>query len=208
MHQLAAWGERHRVPVVLHGALHPEERWAFDRSSIRRSCVRAAGYAANSAFEARYVEGLGVPRRRITVVGAGVDPDALKTVPRAPSEEPTGPAARPLLRPPECSKRADTVVEALPTIWSRHPTVEVVIAVRHRHAMCRRRLRGLAGLRLRWLPDAENRRRRCWLVLGRPLPSRAESFGIVFLEAWTFAVPVVEAEQERCRRRRTESRDC
>ena len=73
MHQLVAWGQRHRVPVVLHGAIHPEDRWAFDRSSIRRSCLRAAGYAANTAYEARYIEGLGVPRDRITVVGVGVD---------------------------------------------------------------------------------------------------------------------------------------
>ena len=30
MHQLAAWGEHRGVPVVLHGAIHPEEKWAFD----------------------------------------------------------------------------------------------------------------------------------------------------------------------------------
>ena len=77
MHQLVEWGERRRVPVVLHGAIHPGDRWAFSRASIRRSCLRAAGYAANTAYEARYVEGLGVPHDRITVVGVGVDLDGL-----------------------------------------------------------------------------------------------------------------------------------
>ena len=77
MHQLVAWGRRRRVPVVLHGAIHPEDRWAFERSSIRRSCVGAAGYAANTNYEARYVAGLGVPPDRITVVGVGVDVNVL-----------------------------------------------------------------------------------------------------------------------------------
>ena len=197
MHQLAAWGERHRVPVVLHGALHPDERWAFDRSSIRRSCVRAAGYAANSAFEARYVEGLGVPRCRITVVGAGVDPDALKTVPRAPSEEPDRGRPRVLyFGHLSVRKGLDTVVEALPTIWSRHPTVEVVIAGKttdDADVLRRAAFEASQGYDLRWLPDVTENQKAALLASSSVVlyPSRAESFGIVFLEAWTFAVPVI-----------------
>ena len=57
LHQLAAWTQRHLVPVVLHGAIHPEDGWVFDRSSSRRSRLRAAGNAAYTAHEARYIEG-------------------------------------------------------------------------------------------------------------------------------------------------------
>ncbi len=124
MHQLAAWGERRGVPVVLHGAIHPEDTWAFARASIRRSCQRAAGYAANTAYEARYVEGLGVPHDRITVVGAGVDLDGL-TAAGAEQAEASATDSRPprilYLGAPDCRKGLDTVVAALPTIWSRHP---------------------------------------------------------------------------------------
>ena len=34
-------------------------------------------YAANTAYEARYVQGLGVPHNRIAMVGVGVDLDRL-----------------------------------------------------------------------------------------------------------------------------------
>jgi hypothetical protein len=34
----------------------------------QESCLQAAGYAASTAYEARHVEGLGVPPDRITMV--------------------------------------------------------------------------------------------------------------------------------------------
>ena len=197
MHQLAAWGERHRLPVMLHGCLHPDDRWAFDRASIRRSCLRAAGYAANTAYEARYVEGLGVPRSRITVVGAGVDPDALTALRRGRSDEPDR------LRPRvlyfghlSIRKGLDTIVEALPTIWSRHPDAEVVIAGKttdEAEALRRAAFRASKGHDLRWMPDVSEDEKAELLASASVVlyPSRAESFGIVFLEAWTFAVPVI-----------------
>jgi glycosyltransferase involved in cell wall biosynthesis len=197
MHQLAAWGERRQVPVVLHGAVHPDDRWAFDRSSIRRSCLRAAGYAANTAYEARYVEGLGVPRSRITVVGAGVDPDALTAVAGTPPAEPHRRGPRVLFFGHlSVRKGLDTVVEALPAIWSRHPTAEVVIAGKttdDADALRRAAVEVSRGHALRWLADVTEAEKAALLASSSVVlyPSRAESFGIVFLEAWTFAVPVI-----------------
>jgi glycosyltransferase involved in cell wall biosynthesis len=196
MHQLAAWGQRRHLPVVLHGALHPEDTWAFDRSSIRKSCLRAAGYAANSAYEARYVEGLGVPRDRITVVGAGVDPNALVARP-AQSEAASGHRPRVLyFGHLSARKGLDTVVEALPTIWARHPTIEVVIAGKttdEADALRRAAFELSEGHDLRWRPDVSEEEKGALLASSSLVvyPSRAESFGIVFLEAWTFGVPVV-----------------
>ncbi len=197
MHQLAAWGERRRLPVVLHGAIHPEERWAYDRSSIRRSCIRAGGYAANTAYEASHVEAFGVPPERITVVGVGVDPETLTAARSAQ------PAAADDRRPRilylahlTSRKGLDTVIEALPTIWSRHPTIEVVVAGKTTDDTQRLRqaaFRASQGHALRWLPDISEGEKADLLASSSVViyPSRFESFGIVFLEAWTFAVPVV-----------------
>jgi glycosyltransferase involved in cell wall biosynthesis len=194
MHQLAAWGERDRLPVVLHGAIHPDDRWAFDRPSIQRSCVRAAAYAANTAYEARYVERLGVPRDRITVVGAGVDPDEL-TAARPQSADGTRPRIL-FLGHLSARKGLDTVVEALPAIWSRHPTIEVVVAGKttdEADDLREAAFRASHGQRLRWLSDVTEQQKTSLLASSSIVlyPSRAESFGIVFLEAWTFGVPVV-----------------
>jgi glycosyltransferase involved in cell wall biosynthesis len=199
MHQLAAWGERRRVPVVLHGAIHPEDRWAFCRASIRRSCQRAAGYAANTAYEARYVEGLGVPHDRITVVGAGVDLDGFTAAGAALARASGANVRRPrilYLGALTASKGLDTVVAGLPTIWSRHPAVEVVVAGRTiddtrelQHAA----VRVSEGHDLRWLPDVSDDDKAALLASASVVvyPSRAEAFGIVFLEAWSFGVPVI-----------------
>ena len=199
MHQLAAWGEHRGVPVVLHGAIHPEEKWAFARTSIQKSCQRASGYAANTAYEARYVEGLGVPRDRITVVGAGVDVDGL-TAARAKQAQQPGPDSR---RPRilylgalTARKGLDTVVAALPTIWSRHPEAEVVVAGRtivDTHKLQQAAAEVSQGYDLRWLPDVTDGEKAALLASASLVvyPSRAESFGIVFLEAWSFGVPVV-----------------
>ena len=199
MHQVVTWGQNHRVPVVLHGAIHPEDRWAFDRSSIRRSCLRAAGYAANTAYEARYVEGLGVPRDRITVVGAGVDLELFKVACAERTE-----ASRARNQKPRilyfghltARKGLDTVVAALPTIWARHPSVEVVIAgktIEDTDDLRRTAFQVSQGYDLRWIPDVTEAEKAALFASASMVlyPSRAESFGIVFLEAWTFGVPVV-----------------
>jgi glycosyltransferase involved in cell wall biosynthesis len=195
MHDLVTWGTRRRVPVVLHGAIHPDERWAFARSSIRRSTLGAAGYAANTAYEARYVEALGVPRDRITVVGAGVDLDALTGAAPETRTEPDRPRIL-YLGHLATRKGLDTVVEALPSIWSRHPHVEVVVAGKTSSEAERLRVAAFgvsAGRKLRWLPDVPDEEKARLLSSASVVlyPSRAESFGIVFLEAWAFGVPVI-----------------
>lgn len=199
MHQLVAWGELRRVPVVLHGAIHPEERWAFGRDSIRRSSLRAAGYAANTSYEARYVEGLGVQRDRITVVGAGVDYSALTAAGATQSKGRGSDGLRPRILyfgPLTARKGLDTVVAALPAIWSQHPAVEVVIAGKttgDTHELQRAAVQASQGYDLRWRPDVTEDEKAALLASSSMVlyPSRAESFGIVFLEAWSFGVPVV-----------------
>lgn len=199
MHQLVAWGEDRGVPVVLHGAIHPEERWGFARASIRTACRRAAGYAANTAYEERYVESLGVPRERITVVGAGVDFNAL-TAAAAKQREAFGPDSRQprilFLGHLARRKGLDTVVAALPAIWSRHPTVEVIVAGKttpDAHELRRAAAQVSQGHNLRWLPDISEDEKAALLASAALVlyPSRAESFGMVFLEAWSFGVPVI-----------------
>jgi glycosyltransferase involved in cell wall biosynthesis len=196
MHQLASWGESRRVPVVLHGAIHPEDQWAFDRSSIRRTCSRAAGYAANTAYEARYVEHLGVPAEQITVVGIGIDLEMLGSARAARSEADSQIPRILYLGHLARRKGLDTVVAALPTIWARHPSAEVVIAGKSTSdadALRSAAFQVSKGHELRWLPDVTEAEKADLLGAASMVlyPSRAESFGFVFLEAWSFGLPVI-----------------
>jgi glycosyltransferase involved in cell wall biosynthesis len=200
MHQLVKWGHNRGVPVVLHGAIHPEDHWSFDRSSIARSCSQAAAYAANTAYEARYVEGLGVPGDRVTVVGIGIDQGLRALVQEQEAEASTPTSQKPpyvlYLGHLTARKGLDTVIAALPTIWARYPTLEVVIAGKTveetenlRSAACQ----VSQGHSLRWLPDVTEAAKAELLASASMVlyPSRAESFGFVFLEAWLFGKPVV-----------------
>ncbi|MDX6618806.1 MAG: hypothetical protein QOK36_1192, partial [Gaiellales bacterium] len=45
-----------RVPSVLLGALHPDDRWGFDRAPIRRAIGLADAYVAYTGFERDHVE--------------------------------------------------------------------------------------------------------------------------------------------------------
>ena len=84
----------------------------------------------------------------------------------------------------------------MPEIWSRHPEVEIIVAGRTiddtrelQHAAV-----GVSeGHDLTWLPDVSDQEKAALLASASVVvyPSRAEAFGIVFLEAWSFGVPVV-----------------
>jgi glycosyltransferase involved in cell wall biosynthesis len=197
VHDVVAWGERTGVPVVVHGAIHPEDSWAFVRRSVARTCRRAARYAANTEYEARYVQGLGVAPERIAVVGAGTDPDRLTGAaePGSDREDTSEPyilyfghlAAR---------KGLDTFIAALPSIWSRHPTARVVIAGKTTDDTERLHDAAVqisAGHDMSWLPDVSEPRKAALMAASSMVvyPSRAESLGLVFLEAWSFGVPVI-----------------
>ena len=187
MHQLVEWGRTHRVPVVLHGAIHPDDRWAFDRSTIRRTCARAVGYAANTPFEARYVERLGVPRDRISVVGVGVDPELLKvaSAERMSASRPRQNQRVVYLGHLAARKGLDTIVAALPKIWARHPGVEVVIAGKttdDTDHLRRAAFHVSRGRDLRWLPDVSEGGKAALLASALddpiPIPRRVVRVGV------------------------------
>ena len=74
MHYALWGGERAAIPVVFLGALHPADRWCFDRPTIYQAIRRCAAYVAYTSFERDYLRDRGVPPEHITVIGAGVNP--------------------------------------------------------------------------------------------------------------------------------------
>jgi glycosyltransferase involved in cell wall biosynthesis len=67
-------GARHAGrPIVLHGGLHPDDRWGFDRPMIYQAIQEADHYVANTSFEAKYVIEHGANPARVTAIGTGVD---------------------------------------------------------------------------------------------------------------------------------------
>ena len=191
MHAVTRIGRKMRVPVLLHGALHPADTWSFDRRSIRRTIARASMYCANTEYEARYVEDWGMPRNRIRVIGVGVDLHSTEP-PRRRTSPPTvlyfGHIAE--------RKGVDVLIDAIPGVMSKEPSARFVIAGKttdDTEQLRARAARTPGGDTIRWVQDVSEAEKQSLMGDASVLvyPSRGESFGIVFLEGWSASLPVV-----------------
>jgi glycosyltransferase involved in cell wall biosynthesis len=202
MHVATLAGRSRRIPVVLLGALHPADRWGFDRGVIRTTIRRSTAYVAYTDFEADHVASLGVASSRIRVIPPGVVPESLGGG--------DGSGVRRALGIPEDGlvigfvgqigghKGVDTLVRAMRFVWASQRDVWLVIAgaptdflavvereISKLNPGRRRRVRFL----LDFPPDQKADLLASFDVLASP--SGYESFGLTFIEAWSAGLPVV-----------------
>lgn len=205
----ALWGgERAAIPVVLLGALHPADRWCFDRPTIYQAIRRCAAYVAYTSFERDYLQDRGVSPEHVTVIGAGVNPAVFDNE----SVRAAGlgiryrygwanddPVVAIVGRQAE-HKRIDLALAAMRRVWSFAPAARLLIAG------ARTDYSSQIDAMLAALPPAERDRvtivedfdeadkpiiyNACDLLIH---PSERESFGVVFLEAWACGRPVIGA---------------
>jgi glycosyltransferase involved in cell wall biosynthesis len=184
------------IPVVLFGALHPEDAWGFDRDVIRRAIRSASAYAAYTQYEADYVVSLGVPAGRVHVIPPGVDPAAFGA-----RDRPPGPADEPVVGffgQMTAHKGLLDLIAAMRIVWEGTPGARLVIAGARRA--------GTAVVEDAVAALPERLRERVRIETDVPeagksalfasfdvfaSPSAFESFGITFLEAWAAGLPIV-----------------
>lgn len=196
MHVAVTAARVRRLPVVLFGALHPEDRWGFDRSVIRRAIHSATAYAAYTQYEADYVVSLGVPAERVHVVPPGVDPAAF-----APGDRAGHPVGEPVIGffgQMTAHKGLLDLIAAMPSVWARVPGARLVIAGARRvgTALVEQAVSALPEhqrARVRLETDVPEARKAALFASFDVFasPSAYESFGITFLEAWAAGLPVV-----------------
>jgi len=187
-------------PCVLHGGLHPEDEWGFERSMIHRA-IHRVHYIANTQYEADFVIRRGARHERVFVIGVGVDPEMLSGISSEEARQRLGFDGGPVvgfIGQIGGHKGVDTLLQAMAGVWESQPDTQLLIA----------------GGRTAFYPEVERfvgalpPRRRERIVL-RPdfapdekralfaavdvfaYPSGYESFGIAFLEAWAAGKPVV-----------------
>lgn len=191
-----------RLPVALIGAMHPEDRWGYDRKTIRRAIRLADAYVAYTEFERDHVLGFGIAAERVHVIPPGVDVASCRGGDRASTRARLGiPAdARVVgfLGQIGSHKGIDDVVQAMRRVWMKLPDAYLVIAgsttpfVPVVQALiarlpARRRARVRLVLDVPWEQKAD--------VLAAfdvfASPSGYESFGLTFIEAWAAGLPVI-----------------
>ena len=187
-------------PAVLHGGLHPEDVWGYQRSMIYRA-IRRVHYIANTTYEADYVISRGARPDRVHTIGVGVDVAQFnhesQDEARARLGLEDGPVIGFIGQIAE-HKGVGTLVEAMPRVWQAHPRAQLLIAggrTAYHPTLERvvRRLEPAQRARVHLRPDfaIEEKGRLYSAIDLLAYPSGYESFGIAYLEAWVAGKPVI-----------------
>jgi glycosyltransferase involved in cell wall biosynthesis len=202
LHMFAALhgARRSHRPCVLHGGLHPEDEWGFERSMIHRA-IHRVHYIANTQYEADYVIARGARRDRVFVIGVGVDLEHFSGITPEAARAQLGVTDGPVvgfIGQIGGHKGVDTLLQAMPSVWDMHPDAWLLIAGGRTgfYPAVEAAVQGLPPARrarVRLLPDFPRELKGTLFsaVDVFAYPSGYESFGISFLEAWAAGKPVI-----------------
>jgi len=198
----AALGKRfNRLPLVLYGALHPGQRWSYDRPIIYRAIAACDVYVAYTPFERDFVVGKGIPPDRVRVASPGVDVDLFETADGTALRRALGWEDRPVVGfvgQQSAHKGIDTLYHAMRLVWRQLPEARLLVAG-GRTAYSPHLDRILDGF-------STQERNRVHIIANfseeeKPnifaacdvfvSPSGHESFGLTFIEAWAAGKPVI-----------------
>ena len=198
----AAWAARRlNVPLILHGGLHPQDTWGFDRKVIYRLINRADAYIANTTYERDFLLGKDIDGRRIHVVGVGTDPERFARARGAAIRARYDLGERPVIAyvgQQGGHKGIDILLKAMPYVWRQAPEARLIVAgSRTNYSTVLDQI--IASFeppdqeKIIAIPDfAEDEKPQ--IIAAADIfasPSGFESFGITYLEAWAAGKPVV-----------------
>ncbi len=201
MHYAGIAARRAGAALVLHGGLHPEDAWGFDRPVIYKAIAKADAYIANTTFERDFLLGKDIERKKIHVVGVGTDPEKFTGVDASVVRERLGWPDDPIITfvgQQGGHKGIETLLKAMPLVWRRLPEAKLIIAgSRTAYSLV------LDGLIEDFAPEEQKRvvmipnfeeKEKAEIIAAADVfasPSGFESFGITYLEAWAAGKPVI-----------------
>lgn len=201
MYQALSGARRSGRPCVLVGGMHPEDRWGYDRPMIHRAIRQADLYVAYTGFEAQHVVSHGAQLDRVEVIGLGVDPEPFVAIDGWEAKRALGLGDHPVvgfIGQLGGHKGVDTLLDAMPSIWARRPETRLLIAgartefasqIEARVAQYDPEVRRKVLLHYDF--DENEKPQLFGAIDAFVYPSGYESFGVVFLEAWSAAKPVI-----------------
>ncbi|HID53739.1 MAG TPA: glycosyltransferase family 1 protein [Anaerolineae bacterium] len=203
MYYAISGGQRGRIPVVLTGAIHTEDKWGYDRQMMIRAIAQADAYIALTAYEKTFLVEKGIAAEKIHVIGGGVAAARFVAAEGTAVRQKYGLGDDPVIvvmsRQSEL-KRLDTVIQAMPRVWAVFPQARLLMAGARTAYSAQldgmiARLPPEQRARITQIHDFPEEEKPSLLAAADIFvhPSGNESFGIVFVEAWAVGKPVIGA---------------
>lgn len=188
-------------PCILHGGLHPQDDWGFQRPMIYQAIRQADHYLANTWFEADYVIRRGAPPDRVHTIGLGVDLELFQNISTEQAKSRLGLQDKTVIGfigQMGKHKGVDILLRAMPQVWKVVPDAHVLVAG------ARTPFSDELEQMIRQFPEEARKKvmmiynfkeeEKPWLFSAIDVfayPSAFESFGIAYLEAWAAGKPVI-----------------
>lgn len=203
MYYALAGGQRGNIPVVLLGAIHPADKWGYDRKMMYQAIAQADAYIALTPFEKNYLVEKGIAANKIYVLGGGVDVTPFANADGSLIRQQYGlgdDLVVGVMSRQTPLKRLDIVIKAMPAVWDKYPQARLLMAgARTAHSdyldQLIAELPAQQQARVTQIHDfAEAEKPAILAAMDLVVhPSPNESFGIVFVEAWAAGKPVIGA---------------
>jgi glycosyltransferase involved in cell wall biosynthesis len=202
LYRAARAARRAEVPIAIMPCLHPADRWVMDNPALIDLLRRADGVMALTPYEMRFLRALDVPAERLFLIGGGVAPDAPMCALRGVRTEFGIPPGEPLVLfcgRKEEGKGIQDLLRAMVRLWERDEPGALVLAgasTEYSRTDLERIIATLPGgwrRRVVVRDDIGEDEKWGWYTECDVLahPSRVESFGLVYLEAWLCGKPVI-----------------
>jgi radical SAM protein with 4Fe4S-binding SPASM domain len=189
------------IPMAIIPCLHTEDAWAFDRRIMYKILSDTEMALANTEYERDYLITHGIEKEHISILGDGINPqDFSSSNPqefRRRYDIGNAPVVLFVGRKEE-GKGIDTLVDSMSRVWRKIPQAKLIVA----------------GTRTSYSKTIEKkvssldaRKRRNIILIDNfkdsekpdlfasadvfAMPSKLESFGITYLEAWASGKPVI-----------------
>jgi glycosyltransferase involved in cell wall biosynthesis len=188
-------------PLVFHTALHLDVGVKVPKGALDYLKMGDAVWATTT-YEREYLLSKGVVPGRLLELGLGIDPEEFKNVNGKKIRHKFGIGDAPVVLfvgRKEREKGVETLTAAMEKVWNRLPDAKLILAgssVRYSEGRALDRwIEKFKGsvVSLDMFKDEEKKDLydACDIFV---LPSRIESFGIVYLEAWISGKPVIGAD--------------